>query len=234
MMASRAGRVAPNDEGGTVNDGNVNEAQRRTGASTAGGAAGTAGYFATTSAFGAVVPGRGECGGGGGGGDSGGGSGSLEPYAYDPTLLRRATTEGRKYLVDALRFLFFLALFTFTSMASENNQDLYWLGGQVSEFFEKSELLQRDESFPKTLLDVRTEHEVWKYISGVFYPALYGSTTWDNDAAFKKTSSKTSSQSADSDSSSFAADWRTYHNNRQGWVMGGARMVGGARIGTVR
>jgi hypothetical protein len=47
-------------------------------------------------------------------------------------MLKRATTEGRKYLLDALRFLFFLVLFTFTSMASENNQDLYWLGGQVA------------------------------------------------------------------------------------------------------
>ena len=138
-------------------------------------------------------------------------------------MLKRATTEGRKYLLDALRFLFFLALFTFTSLASENNQDLYWLGGQVSEFFEKSELLDRDEHFPVTLNDVRTEHEMWKYISGLFYPTLYGATTWDDDPKYTKLSS-----------SSSTTDWRTNHNNRPGWVMGGARMVGGARIGTIR
>ena len=222
MMASTAARVAPNDVGRVRGVGGEDTEA----VSTVKNEKGAAG-------FGAVVPGA--------GGSLRGSGGSLEPYAYDAALLKRATTEGRRYLLDALRFLFFLALFTFTSMASENNQDLYWLGGQVSEFFEKSELLQRDESFPVTLNDVRTEHEVWKYISGVFYPTLYGAATWDDDAAFKKTSSSSSSSSSSSppsssssSSSSSSADWRTNHNNRPGWVMGGARMVGGARIGTVR
>jgi hypothetical protein len=75
--------------------------------------------------------------------------------------------------------------------------------------------------------NVHTEHEVWKYIAGVFYPTLYGAATWDDDAAFRKSSPVDGSAAA-------ADDWRTNHNNQPGWVMGGARIVGGARIGTVR
>ena len=144
----------------------------------------------------------------------------------DPALLKRAMTEGRRYLLDALRFLFFLALFTFTSLTSENNQDLYWLGGQVSEFFERSELPSRDEDFPVTLRDIRAEHEVWKYVSGVFYPTLYGAAAWDFDAAFKRSSAHVATGGDTA--------WRSDSNNRQGWVMGGARLVGGVRVGTIR